>query len=1034
MVRDGSLEIEAALARPWLHALLARCAVLGALVLALACAGVARAQIPDELAGRRIVQIDVLVEDSPASASVAGIELGTPLTRALLRRTSTALLASGEWADVQIDAASSVDGVVLTLRLLPRIVLTRVDLRGNSALDDTTIRGVLRLAAGDEVERSQLDELRAELKEAYAQRGYDHAVVSLTLRDTDLASRKVLRVEVTEGEPVRLARVEFEGDVPPPEGDARGAIGLGDGDVLDRRRLADGTRAAEARLRERGWLAATLGPPSIELEDDTRAVVRVRCRLGRRYRTEITGFAPLSRGDVEGVLALSEERLSRASLRGLEQRVVDLYQRHGFHHARVRARRLRDPELEDEEHGVLHVAIEPGTALRVVAISFPGATHFPSSRLEAEVHSYLEEDLPRSVPFSPVDSDAIDRMGLSGRSATERRAVRAPHEDVPALVWYAPTYQEAVVHLEELYRADGYLDARVGPAEMRELPDTELAIVTVPVYEGPRTLLYDVRVRGEEILGEHELLEAAGLTRGAPFSHLALEDARRRVRERYEERGHLFATVDGSVRFSPDRERAEVTLEIVERFPVHFGSIRVQGTSATDPGIVRDLLAFHEGDLFTPAAVRASEEALLALGIFSTVDISPLDPDLAERVKPVVVQVAERMPQSLSLSAGVGNADGVRAALEYTYRNLFGVGLTLGFRAQLAYQFFFFDEQLAERIASLSLQDRLERRVTLSLGIPYVPGLRGVRASLDLSHVRDNYRDFGLDQNGIVLGFTWQPQRRFTLSVSGELEQNDVGLFVDAESIQDYLASNPDDFQAQRVLRVPQGESAITSVRVSATVDLRDSAFNPTSGVFASASVEYAHTLPPDRADAYGHFMKLSGTVSGYVPITEGWTLALQVRAGRIIQLESQSHTYPNRAFYMGGIDTLRGFLQDQVLPQDLVDLIDASARRRFEDPDIDVRVTPNSVVRAADLAYLARAELRFPITGDFYGGVFADLGNSWANPDTVQLTRIRVSAGLGLRLATPVGPLALDYGFNLTRREDIGEPFGAFHFSIGLF
>ena len=93
--------------------------------------------------------------------------------------------------------------------------------------------------------------------------------------------------------------------------------------------------------------------------------------------------------------------------------------------------------------------------------------------------------------------------------------------------------------------------------------------------------------------------------------------------------------------------------------------------------------------------------------------------------------------------------------------------------------------------------------------------------------------------------------------------------------------------------------------------------------------------------------------------------------------------------------------------------------------------------MRTGDFFYLLRAELRFPIAGDLQGGVFVDIGNVWANPDAMRaedLLRLRYTAGLGLRLATPVGPIALDYGFNLSRNESIGEPFGAFHFSIGLF
>ena len=47
---------------------------------------------------------------------------------------------------------------------------------------------------------------------------------------------------------------------------------------------------------------------------------------------------------------------------------------------------------------------------------------------------------------------------------------------------------------------------------------------------------------------------------------------------------------------------------------------------------------------------------------------------------------------------------------------------------------------------------------------------------------------------------------------------------------------------------------------------------------------------------------------------------------------------------------------------------------------------------------------------------------------------RLRPTTGFGLRMSTPVGPIALDYGFILLRREELGEPIGSLHFSIGLF
>jgi outer membrane protein assembly factor BamA len=91
------------------------------------------------------------------------------------------------------------------------------------------------------------------------------------------------------------------------------------------------------------------------------------------------------------------------------------------------------------------------------------------------------------------------------------------------------------------------------------------------------------------------------------------------------------------------------------------------------------------------------------------------------------------------------------------------------------------------------------------------------------------------------------------------------------------------------------------------------------------------------------------------------------------------------------------------------------------------------------------RLELRIPIKEPLETVVFGDAGNLWLdpldpfrNPSDITLA---YSAGTGLRLQTPIGPIAVDYGVNLSRlfSSEINprrsyEDFGAFHFAIGLF
>ena len=71
-------------------------------------------------------------------------------------------------------------------------------------------------------------------------------------------------------------------------------------------------------------------------------------------------------------------------------------------------------------------------------------------------------------------------------------------------------------------------------------------------------------------------------------------------------------------------------------------------------------------------------------------------------------------------------------------------------------------------------------------------------------------------------------------------------------------------------------------------------------------------------------------------------------------------------------------------------------------------------------------------MTATVHTTLFMDSGNVWVEPEAFEPWKLRYASGSGLRIATPIGPLAFDYGINLDRRS--WEDFGAFHFSIGLF
>lgn len=974
--------------------------------------------------------IDVRGDAGLLDPNALGIPLGTPLGRPTLRALVERLLAEEKWADVQVTLAAEGDGVRLAVTLVPRLVLTRVDVYGNDVIDTADLLRELRVAAGAEIDETTLDALPTVITSLYAERGHDAARLEVELRDTDDPSRKVLLLRIDEGVPTRVRELRFEGDAPPVTSGLVRALGIGEGDVLERARLEELMREGEAHLREGGWLAAALGPARVEPRgsgDGVRLVIPAS--IGPHYEVTIRGQEPFARSEVYEALAPTEERLVRGIESTYGSRLEDWYRRRGFPQARVEVRRLSVLGADGRpivDRARLDVLVRAGDRLEVVARSYPGARHFDQSFLDDQIASYLQEIVDESSLFAPVDGHVAD-LALGPRGPRDRPR---PIDIDPLRIWYESAYERAVEHLRELHEAEGYLDARVGPARLEEVGDGR-AVVVVPVVEGPRTMLFGLELRGQRAIGARELAEATRLESGQPFSYLALEQAKSRIEELYRERGYYFATVASDVRFSGDRTRAEVVLGIEERFPVTVGEIVIRGNVRTNERLIRRIIRARTNEPLTPTVLRVTQDRLLDLGIFDSVNVAPQDEDLPARVKTVEITVVERKAQYLDFRAGVSTGQGVRFGAEYGYRNLFGTAITLSLGAQFGYQFFFLDDQVQRRFEQLSLQERLERRVSATLSFPYV-GRPNVRMSLTVAHLRDNERNFGLDRNSVDVTVGWRPRRVVQLGWSNGFEGNDVQI-LGGDDYARVLMDIRDDVRLRNLLRIPEGKSTIVSSLLTLTYDRRDNPFSPKRGFILSGNLEWARTLTTEADATRGdgtrflsHHLRLIGSATGYVPMGERdrFVFAMQLKLGRVVHLEPSSETYPNRQFFLGGIDTVRGYLQDALIPQDVADEVPTN-------PDILV-----GALQGGDVFMAVRGELRFPIAGSLQGGAFVDLGNSWRSVEfgTLEPWNLRPTAGLGIRIATPVGPIALDYGILVLRRELLNEPFGSFHFSIGLF
>ena len=75
--------------------------------------------------------------------------------------------------------------------------------------------------------------------------------------------------------------------------------------------------------------------------------------------------------------------------------------------------------------------------------------------------------------------------------------------------------------------------------------------------------------------------------------------------------------------------------------------------------------------------------------------------------------------------------------------------------------------------------------------------------------------------------------------------------------------------------------------------------------------------------------------------------------------------------------------------------------------------------------------DYRFPIAGQFGGTVFLDLGNVWADWRDIEPGEMKPGIGVGVRYASPIGPVRLEIGWKLDPEPEEDEA-PVFFLSLG--
>jgi outer membrane protein assembly factor BamA len=448
------------------------------------------------------------------------------------------------------------------------------------------------------------------------------------------------------------------------------------------------------------------------------------------------------------------------------------------------------------------------------------------------------------------------------------------------------------------------------------------------------------------------------------------------------------------------------------------------------------VVGIREGDFFDPEAAATAQSDLLRLGVFRSVNIHLSDPDVPQASKTLLVQVEERPWQTVVASLGLSFAEGPRAGLEYALPNVFGNALEFQARGRVNYPLEIFRPDLqvippAERVEWLGeVGLRKARAFDLS-----AVSLRG-----DLVGQHKIQAAYQLLRGALIAGADLIRLGRVSASLTGQLEVDDVTSRT-AYPIID-AANNAGE--ARQLF--PVGLTWLVSVQPRVSLDLRDNAARPTFGLYAEIAGDYSHSIgTPDtviRSDTYINLVKLWGTLTGYVPLGPV-VLAMSAQGGRIFALNSASVTIAPKRFYLGGATTMRGYGENEMIPQDQRTQVALQTQRCASvlsglgcSPQLQ-QLVRNGVMLPSEggqASVLFKGELRIPMSQATEIGLFADFGNLWYDQSLVTLGKLRTNVGIGFRVLTPVGPAAFDVGFNLNPEYAINEPVFAPHFAVGFF
>jgi outer membrane protein insertion porin family len=554
-------------------------------------------------------------------------------------------------------------------------------------------------------------------------------------------------------------------------------------------------------------------------------------------------------------------------------------------------------------------------------------------------------------------------------------------------------FQRDLAVIQATYYDEGFINVRVDKPTVALSADKRDIFITIKVTEGERYDIGKIDFAGDLVVPKEELAALMKSGTGRHFSRTELGQDIQAITDVYYDRGYAYANINPVTAVNADAKTVDLTFDVQKGPQVTIERIDIVGNTKTRDKVIRREMRVYEGELYSGTGVRRSKERVTALGFFETVEVTQR-PGSREDSIIIQAEVKEKATGTFQVGLGFSNVENFIFTAQVSQNNFLGWGQSVSASAQIS---------------------SLRSLVQLSFFDPYFLDTNFL-LSADFFRVEADYVDFTRQSTGGNLSLGYQVIEDLLVNVGYSQEHVNVSASQDFGGV----------LLANRFL-----SGVTSSVRLSLTYDKRNNRLFPSKGFIHYGSVEYA---PPFLGIGSSPFLFTRYTAYSrlYFPLPLGAVFKTNATMGYIQQLDPNRPLPISELYYLGGINSVRGYLLRSISPSLL-----APSSGSPDAPIERLNVGGNKQL-------ILNLELEFPVfeKAGIRGVVFFDAGNAFAtneqffqirNNRGVELPlRLFTSVGFGFRWFSPVGPLRFEWGIPLNKRAE-DEPV-LFEFTIGNF